>query len=93
MLALLAALSWPWLRRGHAALVREPAALLLVQATFVALGSLGAALMASWVVTSVFLARYLWPVELLFAVGALVAAHRWVPARLPVPVRGWVRAR
>jgi hypothetical protein len=90
MLALLAALSWPWLRRGHAALVREPAALLLVQATFVALGSLGAALVASWVVTSVFLARYLWPVELLFAVGALVAAHRWVPARLPVPARGWV---
>lgn len=92
MLALLVGLSWPWLRRGYAALVREPAALLLVQAAFVALGSLGAALVASWVVTSVFLARYLWPVELLFATGLLYAAHRWVPARVPVPARGWVLA-
>lgn len=89
MLALLLGLSLPTLRRGYAALVREPAALLLVQAAFVALGSLGVALMASFAITSVFLSRYLWPVHLLFAVGILCAVRRWVPVGWRVPGERW----
>lgn len=79
MAGLIAYGCWPRLRRGYAALAQDPAGLFCVQASFVALATIGLALGASFTVTSVFLSRYLWPNHLLFAFVALYTYQQLVP--------------
>ena len=70
----------PRLRQGYADLVKDPGALFVVQASFVALGTTVLTLIASFTVASVFLNRYMWPNHLLFASVAIYAYHYFLRA-------------
>lgn len=76
LLLLIFYLGVPLLRRGYASLMQDRAALLFVQASFVAVGATVLTLTASFTVASVFLSRYMWPNHLLFAYIAVYAGHR-----------------
>ncbi|RZL13852.1 MAG: hypothetical protein EOO62_07040 [Hymenobacter sp.] len=80
MVLLILYLGLPRLRRGYANLVKDPAALFFMQASFVALGSTVLALGASFTVASVFLSRYMWPNHLLFGAVVIYAYHCFVRA-------------
>lgn len=86
MVGLIAYLGLPRLRQGYAALVKDPAALFFLQASFVVVGSIVAALVASFTVTSVFLSRYLWPNHLLLA-GIVVYAYHCLVRDGALPAR------
>ncbi|MFD1871849.1 hypothetical protein [Hymenobacter bucti] len=82
----------PRLRQGYADLVKDPAALFFLQASFVALGTTVLTLVASFTVASVFLNRYMWPNHLLFAAVVIYAYHYFFRAGT-VPGRGlWLPA-
>jgi hypothetical protein len=75
VVGLIAYLVLPRLRQGYADLVQDPAALFVLQASFVALGTTVLTLVASFAVASVFLSRYMWPNHLLFAAVIIYAYH------------------
>lgn len=74
---LLVVVGRPLLRRGPAALLQQPAHLMVVLAGFVAVGSTAVALAVSVAVVPVFISRYLWFNHLLFALIALQAYYRF----------------
>jgi hypothetical protein len=80
IVGLIVYLALPRLRQGYADLVKDPAALFFLQASFVALGTTVLTLAASFTVASVFLNRYMWPNHLLFAAVVLYAYHHFFRA-------------
>lgn len=86
VVALIGYLGVPKLRRGYAALATDPAGLFFIQASFVAIGTTFLTLIASFVVASVFLNRYLWPNHLLFA-GVIIYAYHYFFQKGQVPAR------
>jgi len=85
-------LALPRLRQGYANIVKDPAALFFLQASFVALGTTVLTLAASFTVASVFLNRYMWPNHLLFAAVVLYAYHYFFRAGTVPSRQVWLPA-
>jgi hypothetical protein len=92
IVGLIVYLGLPRLRQGYADLVKDPAALFFIQASFVALGTTVLTLIASFTVASVFLNRYMWPNHLLFAAVVIYAYHYFFRAGTVPGRRVWLPA-
>lgn len=86
VVALIVYLGVPRLRQGYASLAKDPAGLFFIQASFVAIGTTFLTLIASFIVASVFLNRYMWPNHLLLA-GIIVYAYHYFFQKGQVPAQ------
>ncbi|TVT37838.1 hypothetical protein FNT36_22000 [Hymenobacter setariae] len=92
ILGLIVYLGLPRLRQGYTDLVKDPAAMFFIQASFVAVGTTVLTLIASFTVASVFLNRYMWPNHLLFAAVVIYAYHYFFRAGTVPGRRIWLPA-